>query len=103
MSDEAWARLQKTGEQGVQVLDHVVPLLEGLDSFELDALEAALRGASDELELKPGKVFSPVRFAVTGQTIAPGLWESIHAVGRDRALERLRAGRDRLAATLASA
>jgi glutamyl-tRNA synthetase len=103
MSDEAWARLQKTGEQGVQVLEHVAKVLEELDSFELDALEAALRQACDDLELKPGKVFSPIRFAVTGQTIAPGLWESIHAIGRDRALERLRAGRDRLDSTLASA
>jgi glutamyl-tRNA synthetase len=103
MSDEAWARLQKTGELGVQVLDHVVPALEQLASFDLEALEAALRGACDELELKPGKVFAPIRFAVTGQTIAPGLWESIHVLGRERALDRLRAGRDRLAATLASA
>lgn len=103
IADEAWQRLQKTGELGVRVLDHVLPLLEQLPSFELDALEAALRGAAEELELKPGKVFAPVRFAITGQTVAPGLWESIHALGRERALERLRAGRDRLAATLASA
>ena len=103
MGEEAWARLQKTGELGVQVLDHVVPALEQLPEFDLESLEAALRGACDELELKPGKVFAPIRFAVTGQTIAPGLWESIHVLGRERALERLRAGRDRLAATLASA
>lgn len=103
MSDEAWARLQKTTELGVRVLDHVAPMLESLDSFELDPLEAALRGACEELELKPGKVFAPIRFAVTGQTIAPGLWESIHELGRDRAVARMRAGRDRLAATLANA
>jgi glutamyl-tRNA synthetase len=103
MGDEAWARLQKTGDVGVQVLDHVIPALEQLDSFELEPLEATLRGACEVLELKPGKVFSPIRFAVTGQTIAPGLWESLHVLGRERTLERLRAGRDRLAATLASA
>lgn len=103
MSDEAWKRLQKTGDVGVQVLDHVIPSLEALTAWELEPLEAALRGACDELELKPGKVFAPIRFAATGQTIAPGLWESLHVLGRDRALERLRAGRDRLAATLANA
>ena len=103
MSDEAWKRLQKTGELGVQVLDHVVPALEALDEWELEPLETALRGACDELELKPGKVFAPIRFAATGQTIAPGLWESLHVLGRERTLDRLRAGRDRLAATLASA
>lgn len=103
MRDEAWARLQKTGEVGVQVLEYVVPALEALDAWELEALEATLRGACEELELKPGKVFAPIRFAATGQTVAPGLWESLHALGRDRSLERLRGGRDRLAATLASA
>ena len=103
VAPEAWERLHKTGELGVRVLEHVVSVLEGVDSWELEPLEAALRGACDDLELKPGKVFAPIRFAVTGRTIAPGLWESIHALGRDRALERLRAGRDRLATTLASA
>jgi glutamyl-tRNA synthetase len=74
-----------------------VPKLESLDDWELGTLEGALRGACEDLELKPGKVFSPIRFAVTGQTIAPGLWESVHVLGKDRAVERLRAGRDRLA------
>jgi glutamyl-tRNA synthetase len=103
MADDAWAKLAKTGDVGVQVLDHVVPALEALGEWELEPLEAALRGACEELELKPGKVFAPIRFAATGQTIAPGLWESLHALGRERTIERLRAGRDRLAATLASA
>ncbi len=97
MQDEAWTRLQKTGDVGVQVLDHVVPKLESLGDWELGTLEGALRGACEDLELKPGKVFAPIRFAVTGQTIAPGLWESVHVLGKDRAVERLRAGRDRLA------
>jgi glutamyl-tRNA synthetase len=103
MGEEALKRLVKSGDVGVRVLEHVIPILEQLDSFELEPLEAALRGACEELELKPGKVFSPIRFAATGQTIAPGLWESLHALGRERTLERLRAGHARLAATLASA
>ena len=102
-SEEALVRLDKTGEVGLTVLDHVIPLLEELPSFDLEALEGALRGACEALELKPGKVFSPVRFAVTGRTIAPGLWESIHELGRERSVERLRAGRDRIAAALARA
>jgi glutamyl-tRNA synthetase len=103
MGDEAWARLQKTGDVGVRVLDHVIPALEAVDGWAVDDLEALLRGACDGLELKAGKVFAPIRFAATGQTIAPGLWESLHVLGRERTLDRLRAGRDRLAATLASA
>ena len=103
MTDEAWTKLEKTGEVGVTVLSHVVDLLDGLPDFELPTLEAALRGAGEPLELKAGKVFAPVRFAVTGRTIAPGLWESIHVLGRERTLERLRAGRDRLAGAVQTA
>ncbi|MCW2925059.1 MAG: glutamate--tRNA ligase [Thermoleophilia bacterium] len=103
MSEEASKRFAKTGDDGVRVLDHIIPVLEALPSFTLEALEAALRGAADDLELKPGKVFAPIRFAVTGRTIAPGLWESIHELGRDRSLERLRAGRERLVAAAAEA
>jgi len=101
MSDEASARLLKTGDIGIQVLDHVIPMLETLDDFGLESLETALRGACEVLEIKPGKVFAPVRFAVTGQTIAPGLWESIHALGKTRSVERLKSGREELAAVSA--
>jgi glutamyl-tRNA synthetase len=100
MTDAAWAKLEKTGEVGVTVLEHVVPMLEALPDFELATLEAALRGACEELELKAGKLFGPVRFAATGRTIAPGLWESLHALGRERSVARLAAGRDRLKAAV---
>ncbi|MCW2974570.1 MAG: glutamate--tRNA ligase [Thermoleophilia bacterium] len=101
-TDDAWARLEKTGEVGVTVLTHVTAALEALDAWELDSLEAALRGTCEALELKPGKVFSPIRFAATGRTIAPGLWESLHALGRERSLERLASARDRLSAAVAA-
>ena len=104
MSDAAWAKLQKSGETGVRVLAHVARAIEGLGAdFTLESIEQVLRGACDELELKPGKLFGPVRFAVTGQTVAPGLWESIHALGQERAVERLRAAHDRLGAAIPSA
>ncbi|MCW2950469.1 MAG: glutamyl-tRNA synthetase, partial [Thermoleophilia bacterium] len=99
-TDDAWTRLEKSGETGAAVLSDVTKRLEALVEWELDSLEAALRAACESLELKPGKVFGPVRFAASGRTIAPGLWELLHALGRERSLDRLRAGRDRLTAAL---
>lgn len=100
MTEQAEEKLLKTGEVGLRVLGHVIDALDTLESFELEPLEAALRGSCEQLDLKAGKVFAPIRLAATGRPVAPGLWESLHALGRERSLERLRAGRDRLAAAL---
>jgi glutamyl-tRNA synthetase len=65
--------------------------LASLDPFEAPAIEAALRAAADRLELKPRQAFQPIRVAVTGSKISPGLFESIELLGRETTLSRLRA------------
>ena len=52
-------------------------------------IEATLRAVCEQLELKPRVVFGLVRVAVTGSSISPGLFESVHLLGRDEALARL--------------
>jgi glutamyl-tRNA synthetase len=46
---------------------------------------------ADRLGLKPRQAFQPIRVAVTGSNVSPGLFESLELLGRDRALERIRA------------
>jgi glutamyl-tRNA synthetase len=65
-----------------------------LEPFEAPAIEAALREAADGLGLKPRQAFQPVRVAVTGSRVSPGLFESIELLGRDTTLSRLRAAAD---------
>jgi glutamyl-tRNA synthetase len=65
--------------------------LAPLDPFEAVAIEAALREAADRLGLKPRQAFQPVRVAVTGSKVSPGLFESIELLGRETTLSRLRA------------
>ena len=55
-------------------------------------IEAALQAAGRELGLKPRQAFQPIRVAVTGSKISPGLFESLELLGRDESLARLRAG-----------
>ena len=52
--------------------------------------------SASELALKPRAVFGLVRVAVTGTSISPGLFESIHALGRDETLTRLATAAARL-------
>ena len=55
-------------------------------------IEERLKALCDELGQKPQAVFGPIRVAVTGSKISPGLYESLELLGRDVALERLRRG-----------
>ena len=65
--------------------------LATLEPFDAAAIETALREAADELGLKPRQAFQPIRVAVTGSKISPGLFESIELLGREATLGRLRA------------
>jgi glutamyl-tRNA synthetase len=57
--------------------------LEQLEPFTAEAIEAALRAAAEGLGLKPRQAFQPIRVAVTGSKISPGLFESIELLGRE--------------------
>jgi glutamyl-tRNA synthetase len=63
--------------------------LAELEPFTSDAIEAGLRATADELGLKPRQAFQPIRVAVTGSKISPGLFESIELLGREKTLARL--------------
>jgi glutamyl-tRNA synthetase len=54
-----------------------------------DGIEAALRGAAEQLGLKPGQVFPAVRVAITGRVHAPGIFETVQHIGREWVLERI--------------
>jgi glutamyl-tRNA synthetase len=75
------------------VLEHAEQALANLEPFAADSIEQALRGLADRLELKPREAFQPIRVAVTGSKISPGLFESIELLGREQTLERLRNAR----------
>ncbi len=64
-----------------------------------EALEARLRSLGDELGLKAGQLFMPVRVAVSGRTVSPGLFGTLRVLGQERAIERLDAAIDKLGAT----
>jgi glutamyl-tRNA synthetase len=65
--------------------------LASLEPFDAEAIEATLRAKADELGLKPRQAFQPIRVALTGSRISPGLFESIELLGRDTTLKRLQA------------
>jgi glutamyl-tRNA synthetase len=65
--------------------------LAKLPNWEAGSIEEALRALVEDLGEKPRTVFAPIRLAVTGSKISPGLFESLELLGRDESLRRLRA------------
>ncbi|MCI0345720.1 MAG: glutamate--tRNA ligase family protein, partial [Chloroflexi bacterium] len=65
-------------------------------TFEADELEPPLRALAESRGWKAGDLFMAVRVAVTGRTATPPLFDSLVALGRDRALARLDAAIDTL-------
>jgi glutamyl-tRNA synthetase len=59
-----------------------------------ESVEPALRDAVATSGMKAKQVFQPLRVALTGTTISPGIFETVALVGRDRALERIDAALD---------
>ena len=66
--------------------------LDRVDGWSADEIETALKALCEELGEKPRTVFGPIRVAVTGSRVSPGLYESLELLGRDTSLERLRRG-----------
>jgi len=60
-----------------------------LESWSAEALEEAVRGYSEEAEVKLGKIAQPLRAALTGRTVSPGIFEVLEVLGRDESLARL--------------
>jgi glutamyl-tRNA synthetase len=65
--------------------------LERVDPFDAQRIESALRALAERLELSPRKAFEPIRIAVTGSKVSPGLFESLELLGKDEVLRRLSA------------
>jgi glutamyl-tRNA synthetase len=65
--------------------------LEQAEPWTAEAIERALRELVDELGEKPRTAFAPIRLAITGSKVSPGLFESLELLGRTETLKRLSA------------
>ncbi len=64
--------------------------LDALEKFDPVTIEASFRELVGELQIESKKLIHPMRVALTGKTIGPGLFEVIYYLGKERTKERLR-------------
>ena len=85
----------KMAEESAQhVLERSLSVLEPIDTWSHEVIEAAMRTALiEEMGLKPRVAFGPVRIAITGSHISPPLFESMELLGKESSLSRIRAAK----------
>ena len=64
--------------------------LKMLDKFDVISIEASFREMVKELNIEAKALIHPIRVALTGKTIGPGLFEVIYYLGKERSIERLK-------------
>ena len=86
--EAAWDKVM--GKDGAKdSLARVREALAAVDPFDEQHVEEALRRVAEETGAKPGKLFQPIRVAITGKTVSAGIFESLALLGRDEALARI--------------
>jgi glutamyl-tRNA synthetase len=83
-----FARPEPAATDGA-VLPAAAETLEQVEPFEAERIEAALRDLAERLGLKPRDAFQPIRLAVTGSPVSPGLFESLELLGKEESLMRI--------------
>jgi glutamyl-tRNA synthetase len=73
-----------------RILGFAETALADVDPWTAANIETALKSLCDELGEKPRTVYAPIRVAVTGSRVSPGLYESLELLGKDESLARLR-------------
>ena len=87
--DDAKARAKWLDDGGRAIVGEARDVLRDVDPWDVERLDEALRGLVERRGEKPGRVFQPIRVAVVGTTVSPGIFETLAIMGRDEALRRM--------------
>ncbi len=83
--DRFWKRPGEVAEHLRQVGD----LLARLEDWGIGSLETEIRGLAERLDVGAGRLINPLRVALMGQGVSPGIFDVVAAMGRERVAARL--------------
>ena len=87
---KAWDKVMKDGALQALEAAHAA-LSETGEDFGQEAIESVLDPLPERLGVKPGRLYQPIRVAITGTSVSPGIFESLAALGREESLARIEA------------
>ena len=73
----------------LDMLSRLRQSLDGLTAWTADSLDGTVRAFAEAEQLKFGKVAQPLRAALTGRTVSPGVFDVMQVLGREETLRRL--------------
>jgi glutamyl-tRNA synthetase len=89
-ADDPKAREKVLGAAGAgERLREAREAIAAVEPWEVEGIEAALRELVERSGARPRDVYQPVRVAIAGTTVSPGIFESVALLGRDEALRRI--------------
>jgi glutamyl-tRNA synthetase len=91
---KAWRKVMKDG--ALPLLSDALQALRETEPFDPEGLEGSLGRVLAEHDVKPGKLYQPIRVAITGSSVSPGIFESLAVLGKDRSIERVERALERL-------
>ncbi len=92
--EKAWRKVMK--DEAPAALRAAREALAETNDFGPEAVEVALSPLPERLGIKPGRVYQPIRVAITGATVSPGIFESLAVLGREESLARIDSSLSRL-------
>jgi glutamyl-tRNA synthetase len=92
--EKAWKKVMSDG--ALPLLSEALEALRSAEPFEPDELESSLGRILAEHDVKPGKLYQPIRVAITGTSVSPGIFESLAVLGKERSIHRIEQAVDRL-------
>ncbi len=87
-TEQARERILKD-KNTLTVFKALIERLKELDDFSSSAVEQACRSLIKELAISSGDLIHPVRAALSGRTVTPGLFEVIAILGKEKTIKRL--------------
>jgi glutamyl-tRNA synthetase len=88
---DAASKTWKNPAESAEILRSVGEKLRLAEPWTQENLELLLRSLADARGIAAGKIFQPLRLALTGTTVSPGIFDVLVAMGRDLSVKRVRA------------
>ena len=91
LDEKARKEIAKDAAAYRESLAAAVDVLRTVTEWSAESLEQVLRGLAEQRKVAAGKIFQPIRIALTGGTVSEPVNELLSVVGKDAALRRLEA------------
>ena len=75
-----------------EMFEEIKAIMQAADPFDETNLEELIRMFSEESGLSASKIIHPLRVALTGKSVGPGIFETVALLGREKVIRRLDEG-----------